>query len=110
MKTTASTLFVLLSFVFGTVAADSGARTDINPALIYAQAIAVMPDHLPQAPQHGAHPRHGTVTKPVAEKEENQVAPARIARTLASGRTKPPGPSRTALVPFPAPAGQGASW
>ncbi len=49
MKSIASTLFALLALLLGAVAsADSGARTDINPALIYAQAIAVMPDRAVQ--------------------------------------------------------------
>ena len=49
MKTLVSILSVHLTLLFGAVAAaESGGRTDINPALIYAQAIAVMPDRAVQ--------------------------------------------------------------
>lgn len=45
MKTSALVLSVVLSVVFrGVVSADGGLRTDINPALLYSQAILQLPD------------------------------------------------------------------
>ncbi len=45
MKSSTAILCVLLTLAFnGDSFADTGPRTDINPALVYAQAIAVLPD------------------------------------------------------------------
>ena len=47
MKTLATILCVLLTLAF-TGRAETGARTDINPALLYWQAFAAMPDRAAQ--------------------------------------------------------------
>ena len=49
MKSSAAVLCVLLTlFLPSLVSADPGGRTDINPALIYGQAIALLPDRSAQ--------------------------------------------------------------
>ena len=49
MKTLAAILCVLVTLTLtGAAPADTGARTDINPALLYGQAIALLPDRSAQ--------------------------------------------------------------